>query len=136
MKSTPSSGNIFPSPLDFGSKRGLPSSVVDMDKIVSPISQYINANPVPPTMKHIRPKTSKFLDFEIEEVVNDHNNPSPKVTTTPKKIFAPLPAAKYCSSKVAVQIPVAPDNELKELPKAFGVTNTVQAKVIYINESL
>ena len=100
-----------------------------MDKIVSPISQYINANPVPPTMKHIRPKTSKFLDFEIQDAVNHQNSPSPKTSQAAKKIFAPLPAANYCSSKVAVQIPVAPDTELKELPRAFGVTNTVQAKV-------
>ena len=100
-----------------------------MDKIVSPISQYINANPVPPTMKQIRPKTSKFLDFEIQEAVSDQNTPSPKTVQATKKIFAPLPVANYCPSKVSVQIPVAPDNEPKELPRAFGVTNTVQAKV-------
>lgn len=106
-----------------------------MDKIISPIAQYINANPVPPLMKHIRPKTSKFLDAEIQESLRDENMPSPKSTQTPKKVFAPLPAAKYCSSKVAIQIPVAPDSEPKELPKAFGIANTVQATVSHSNKS-
>ena len=107
-----------------------------MDKIVSPVAQYINANPVPAAMKCIRPKASKFLECEIKEYVNEPNEASPadpqKTTckSSPKKYFAPLPAAKYCSSKLAVQIPVAPDESPKELPKSFGVVNTVQAKVI------
>jgi hypothetical protein len=112
-----------------------------MDKIVSPVAQYINANPVPPTMKHIRPKASKFLHCEIQEFLNDPIEASPgdahKITSKApsKKYFAPLPAAKYCSSKLAVQIPVAPDESPKELPKAFGVVNTVQAKVYQLKKS-
>ena len=106
-----------------------------MDKIVSPVAQYINANPVPPTMKHIRPKASRFLNCELQELLNDPIEGSPGDAhkciskSLPKKCFAPLPAAQYCSSKLAVQIPVAPDESPKELPKAFGVINTVQAKV-------
>ena len=105
-----------------------------MAKIVSPIAQYINGNPVPPTMKHIRPKASKFLDCEIHEAIHNDKTSVTDLQKSAykgqgKKYFAPLPAAKYCSSKVAVQIPVAPDEGPKELPKAFGIVNTVQAKV-------
>ena len=110
-----------------------------MDKIVSPVAQYINANPVPAAIKSIRPKASKFLEFELQEALPDHSEPSSsdaqisKSKSPPKRYFAPLPAAKYCSSKLAVQFPVAPDEEPKELPKAFGVVNTVQAKVSQFN---
>ena len=113
------------------------SSIIDMDKIVSPVAQYINTNPVPPSIKCIRPKVSKFLDCEIKEALSENNKPSPAfgnpITSKAHaiKYFSPLPAAKYCSSKLAVQIPVAPDEAPKELPKAFGVVNTVQAKVRY-----
>ena len=43
---------------------------------------------------------------KIQESLQDQNMPSPKSTQTPKKIFAPLPAAKYCSSKVAIQFTI------------------------------
>ena len=117
-------------PFGFGSKRNVASSVIDMQKIISPVSQYINANPVPPTVKHIRPKVSKFLDSEIDEALSEETKPSPAGASSPKKkIFPPLPAAQYCSSKLSVVIPVAPDDIPKELPKAFGVVNSVQGTV-------
>ena len=101
-----------------------------MQKIISPVSQYINANPVPPTVKTFRPKVSKFLDSEIDEALSEETKPSPAGASSPKKkIFPPLPAAQYCSSKLSVVIPVAPDDIPKELPKAFGIVNSVQGTV-------
>ena len=101
-----------------------------MDKVISPVAQYINANPVPPTVKQIRPKVSKFLDFEFEGISLEENKPSPAGVNHPKKkIFQPLPAAQYRPSKMSVKIPVAPDETHKELPKAFGIVNAVQATV-------
>ena len=104
-----------------------------MKKIVSPVAQYINTNPTA-SIKCIRPKASKFLDSEIKEALHNPSDSSPSnvqscASKNAKKYYPPIPAAEYVSSKFSVLTPVAPDNEPKELPKAFGVVNKVQATV-------
>ena len=100
---------------------------IDMKNIVSPVSQYIRANPAPPLMRKIKPKASRFLEEELKVQEDEEEKKTPVVE--PQRYFAPLPERQYYSTKVALEQRVAPDVEHKELPKAFGTANTVQAVV-------
>ncbi len=115
-------------------KRDLPASV-DMQKIISPVAQYIRSNPVPPLVHQIRPKATKHFEDEVEMQQERLDMRTPPVESeangTPgfKRMFAPLPVADYRSSRVALEQQLPTEAEPKLLPKAFGTTNTVEAKV-------
>ena len=85
------------------------ASAVDLNKIVSPVGQYIRSNPVPPIVRQIRPKVTKHFDddlaaFERDEELCRSTPPSKNSDLSEKKrMFKPLPVAEYKSSKVALE---------------------------------
>ena len=110
-------------------KKTLPSHL-DLNKIVSPVGQYIRSNPAPPIMRQIRPKTTKHFDDDLaaferkEELLR-----TPPESEKKKRLFKPLPMAEYKSSRVALEQRVtSPREPMKALPK-FGITPSVEAKV-------
>merc|ERR1739848_365353 len=101
-------------------KKVIMASTVDLAKVVSPVGQYIKSNPLPPIVRQIRPKTAKdedMTDFETERPI-----------VMEKRMFKPLPFANYRSSSVALeqQMPSKHD-DMKALPKAFGMAPSVEA---------
>ena len=107
---------------------------IDFNKIVSPVGQYIRSNPVPPIIRHVRPKATKDLDDELAAFERDEElcvkSPSPEK----KRLFKPIPMAEYKSSKVAFEEPVSSGGEnFKTLPPKFGMEPTVQATVSFIS---
>ena len=111
------------------------ASAVDLNKIVSPVGQYIRSNPVPPIVRQIRPKVTKHFDddlaaFERDEELCRSTPPSKNSDLSEKKrMFKPLPVAEYKSSKVALEQKVQGSEEMKSLPKVFGMNPSVEAKV-------
>jgi hypothetical protein len=99
----------------------------NFDKIVSPVGQYIRATPVPPIVRQIRPKASRHFDDELAAFERDE-----EALRTPesekKRMFKPLPMAEYKTSRIAFEQQI-PSSDMKQLPKAFGIENTVEATV-------
>ena len=115
-------------------KRVAFASSVDLNKVISPVGQYIRSNPVPPIMRQIRPKNIKRLDDDLAAFERDEEmcktSPAEKEK---KRMFKPIPRAEYTSSRVAFEQPVSSPNngdEMATLPKVFGMAPTVQATVI------
>lgn len=103
------------------------------DKIISPVGQYIRSHPVPPIVRQIRPKTTKHFDDDLAAFERDELR-CQTPTEEKKRMFKPLPMAEYKSSKVALEQRVQNDkeNDMKALPKVFGITPTVEAKVSFL----
>ena len=110
-------------------KKTLPSNV-DLNKIVSPVAQYIRSNPAPPIMRQIRPKVTRHFDDDLAAFEREEELLRTPESEKKKRLFRPLPAAEYQTSQVALQQQVtSPNQHLKALPKVFGVHPTVEAKV-------
>lgn len=110
-------------------KRNFPSGL-DLNKIVSPVGQYIRANPVPPIMRQIRAKPTRHFDDELRAFELEEEEKENKIEP-PKRIFPPLPFVDYKSSRMALEQELQGNVEPpKLLPKAFGTTNTVEAIVV------
>ena len=111
-------------------KKAAIASSIDLNKIVSPVGQYIRSNPVPPIVRQIRPKITKNIDDELAMFERDEelcrNTPTPEK----KRMFKPLPMAEYRSSKVALEQKMpSTSSDVQSLPKVFGVSPSVEAKV-------
>lgn len=105
------------------------ASNIDLNKVISPVGQYIRSNPAPPLVRQIRPKATKHFDDELAAFEREeqfcHQEEVEK-----KRMFQPLPMKEYKSSRVALEQPVhSGKDEPKPLPKVFGVSPTVEAKV-------
>ena len=61
------------------------ASSVDLNKVISPVGQYIRSNPVPPIMRQIRPKNIKGLDDDLAAFERDEemckSSPPEKIET-------------------------------------------------------
>ena len=132
-----SCSKLFPDPLSgFGSrviaKKAMGNNnrgVINLKNIVSPVGQYIRSNNTPQIMRNIRPKHSRFLEEELKDAEEADFQPKPE-----PKYFAPLPEARYHSTKVALEQKLLPEVSHKELPKSFGTVNTVQAVVSILRQ--
>ena len=126
---------VFYNCIDFFSfvgslKKTIPSHV-DLNKIISPVGAYIRSNPAPPIMRQIRPKATKHFDDDLAAFEREEELLRTPESEKKKRMFKPLPMANYEASKVATLERVTSPNhqKLKALPKVFGITPSVEAKV-------
>ena len=92
---------------------------------------YIRSNPAPPIMRQIRPKATKHFDDDLAAFEREEELLRTPESEKKKRMFKPLPIANYESSKVATLERVTSPNhqKMKALPKVFGITPSVEAKV-------
>ena len=132
------------------------ASNVDRGQVVSPVGQYIRNNPAP-IVRQIHPKATRNFEEDLalldrgdedktpfkrlfkplpftkasRDLVEDSPVSDEDRSTPVKRLFKPLPMAEYKSSRVALeqQMP-SRDDHMRALPKVFGITPSVEAKVI------
>ena len=116
-----------PSPVQQTKKR-IPCSI-DLDKIVSPVAQYIRSHPAPPLIRQVKP--TKKNKFAVEDAISAecHANTD---SGSPAH-FSALPEAVYKSSKITREIKTPDFKMNRELPKSFGKVDQVEAVVSYIS---
>ena len=65
------------------------ASGIDMDKVVSPVGQYIRSNPVPPIIRQIRPKATKHFDDDLAAFERDEELCKSPPSLQEKRLFKP-----------------------------------------------
>ena len=82
-------------------------------------------------MRQIRPKATRHFDDDLAAFEREEELLRTPESEKKKRMFKPLPMAKYQTSKVALEQQVtSPNRALKALPKVFGIEPSVEAKVL------
>ncbi len=113
-------------------KKKVGSSAIRMDRIVSPVAQYIKQHPVPPLIRQVKPGKNRHHDDEVvaavcaAAAVDDVAHHDDERDGNHR--FAALPEAVYRSSRVAVEKEMR-GKKAATLPKSFGKQDNVEAMV-------
>ncbi len=116
-------------------RRRLLPSAVDMDRVVSPVAQYIRQHPAPPLIRQVKPVRNRHqADEAVAAACAAEDPPEEPERSPPSHHFAALPEAVYRPSRIAVEKELrgqAAERRRKEatLPKAFGKVDSVEATV-------
>ncbi len=119
---------------DLLKKRLLPSAI-NLDRVVSPVAQYIRRHPAPPLIRQVKPGINRAQADEAvaAAAAAEDENPAPSTGHRNEDDccdFASLPEAVYRPSRVAVEKSKGGPSTAPALPKSFGKVDNVEAVVV------